>query len=75
MVKFGSSEIKIYWLNSRDAMTEERVSENEDKSIEIIQSGSRKDWKNNKQSFIDLWGSGLTFVLLESQKEKENGTK
>lgn len=42
MVKFGSSEIKIYWLNSRDAMTEERVSENEDKSIEIIQSGSRE---------------------------------
>lgn len=30
----------------------------------------RKDWKNNKQSFIDLWGSGLTFVFLESQKEK-----
>lgn len=42
MGKFGPSEIKIYWLNGRDAMTEERVSENEDKLIEIIQSGSRE---------------------------------
>lgn len=62
-------------LNSRMKGTEERISKLEDKSIEFTQSEWLKkiDWKNNnKQNLRELWiiTKSLTFVLLESQKER-----
>ena len=38
-------------------MTEERISELEDKSVEIIQSEKHKKIKENEQSLKDLWDS------------------
>lgn len=50
-------------------MTEERVSELKERSIEIIQYEQQRE-NVNKTSGIIL--KGLTFMLLRSQKERRN---
>lgn len=59
-------------LNSRMEMTEERVSEFEERSIEIIQYEPQQEEVNKTSGACGLILKGLTFMLLKSQKKRRN---
>lgn len=70
------SKIKnsLDWLNSRMEITEKRVRELEDRSIEIIQFQQRRvkrlEETNRVPRTSETIQKGLIFVLLDSQKER-----
>lgn len=67
-------ELLLPQLNSRVEMTEDRLNELEDRSMESAQSEKQKiDWEKKKKQTSRMCGTVIkdpTFVSWESQKER-----
>lgn len=59
-------------LKSKIDMTKERVSELEDRSIEIIQQEQQRETVNRASRTCGTIPKDITFISLRSQKERGN---